>query len=414
LREEEFFIFQQLDGAADFADIQAAFQDKFAPRRLSLRRLEGFLAMLHRENLIVSDRTGQGEQLRRRRDQQRRRARLATVSNPLAIRFRGFNPDPLLSWLEPQCRWLFTPWAAAMAVLLIGSALTLLLVQFETLQSRLPDFQAFFSVDQLLWFGLAIAVAKILHELGHGLTCRHLGGSCHELGVLLLVFTPCLYVNVSDSWLMPNKWHRIAIAAAGMVVEAVLASVCTLLWWFSAPGLFNSICLQLMFVCSISTLVFNGNPLLRYDGYFILSDLIEIPNLRETSVGLVRRYLARLLLGIELGSQRMYEVAPRGRLILYAVLSTVYRWIVVLGILWFCHQVLEPYGMQLLAQLLTVLVVGGMLVVPLYRLIAFVAAPHRRRQVKWFRFVLAVAIFGVLAYVLLTWPLPYRITAPIV
>ena len=96
---------------------------------------------------------------------------------------------------------------------------------------------------------------------------------------MLLVFTPCLYCNVSDSWMLASKWQRIAIAAAGMYVELILATSRTFLWWFSEPGLFNSLCLNTMLVCSVGTLLFNGNPLLRYDGYYILSDLVEVPNL---------------------------------------------------------------------------------------------------------------------------------------
>ena len=154
-------------------------------------------------------------------------------------------------------------------------------VQFQAVRARLPEFHAFFCLDNLVWFLLAIAVSKALHELGHGLVCKHFGGECHELGLMLLVFTPCLYVNVSDAWLLPNKWHRIAISAAGMAVEVLLAAVCTFIWWFSEPGMLNYLCLNVMFISSVSTLVFNANPLLRYDGYYILSDLMEVPNLRQ-------------------------------------------------------------------------------------------------------------------------------------
>ena len=124
-------------------------------------------------------------------------------------------------------------------------------------------------------------MTKVLHEFGHGLSCKHFGGECHEMGVMILVLTPCLYCNVSDSWMLPNKWHRAAIGAAGMYVEVVLASICTFIWWFTEPGLFNYLCLNVMFICSVSTVMFNANPLLRYDGYYILADILEIPNLRQ-------------------------------------------------------------------------------------------------------------------------------------
>ena len=126
-------------------------------------------------------------------------------------------------------------------------------------------------------FAGVLAVTKMLHEFGHGLSCKRLGGECHEIGFMLLVLTPCLYCNVSDSWRLPNKWHRAAIGAAGMYVEIILATIATFVWWYVEPGWIQDLCLQIMLVSSVSTILFNGNPLLRFDGYYILSDLLEIP-----------------------------------------------------------------------------------------------------------------------------------------
>src|SRR5206468_11742270 len=142
-----------------------------------------------------------------------------------------------------------------------------------------------------IYLGGTLAITKVIHEFGHGLSCKHFGGECHEMGVMLLVMTPCLYCNVSDSWMLPNKWHRAAIGAAGMYIELVMASIATFLWWFSEPGLLNNVCLAVMFVCSVTTLVFNANPLMRYDGYYILADLLEIPNLRQKAGQVLSRTL---------------------------------------------------------------------------------------------------------------------------
>src|SRR3954454_20195602 len=120
------------------------------------------------------------------------------------------------------------------------------------------------------------------------------------MGVLLLVMTPCLYCNVSDSWMLPNKWSRAAIGAAGMYVELCIASIATFIWWFIAQEtLLNQVCLSTMFVCSVSTLMFNANPLLRYDGYYILSDVTEIPNLRQKATGILGRKAGEYCLGLE-------------------------------------------------------------------------------------------------------------------
>mgnify|MGYP000497118404 CR=1 FL=1 len=116
------------------------------------------------------------------------------------------------------------------------SALGLVIVEWDVFRSRLPAFHEFFGPGNWLLLGLVLAVTKVLHEFGHGLSCKHYGGECHEMGFMLLVLTPCLYCNVSDSWMLPSKWRRAAIGAAGMYVEIVLASIATFVWWFSAPG----------------------------------------------------------------------------------------------------------------------------------------------------------------------------------
>ena len=210
------------------------------------------------------------------------------------------------------------------------------------------------------WLFLVLAATKVLHELGHALACRHFGGECHEIGVMLLVFVPCLYCNVSDSWMLPNKWRRIAVAAAGMYVELVLASIATLLWWFSAPGLFNAICLNTMLVCSLGTLLFNGNPLLRYDGYYILSDLIDVPNLGAESTAAVRRLAGRWFLGLDLADERMLPGRSSWLLALYAVASTAYRIVVIVAILWGLRELARPYQLEPLVALLACVIVAGM------------------------------------------------------
>ena len=156
---------------------------------------------------------------------------------------------------------------------------------------------ALFDPRNLFWLLLAIGAVKVLHELGHALACKHFGGEVHELGFMLLVFAPCLYCDVSDAWRLPSKWQRIAVSAAGMVVELVLAALATIVWWYAQPGVVQLVALNIMIVCTVSTLLVNGNPLLRYDGYYILSDLVETPNLWQRSREVLRRFASEWLLG---------------------------------------------------------------------------------------------------------------------
>ena len=414
LRDEEHAILRMLDGRTSLAEIKRRFEETFAPLQMSLEQLQAFLGRLHQSGLVLADAPGQGDQLLVRHGRRRRQAWLQSLSNVLAIRLRGLDPEPLLAWLYPKCRWLFSCWFLAACLLLVACAGTLVAVQFDVLASRLPRFQEFFTARNLIWLAVALGSAKVLHEMGHALTCKHFGGECHELGILFLVFTPCLYCNVSDSWMLSDKWQRIAISAAGILVEVVLASVCTLLWWLSEPGLVNTLSLSMMFVCSVNTLLFNGNPLLRYDGYFILSDLLEVPNLAQQSRALVGRGLARLFLGVDPGRDRSLPERKRVVLATYGVASTVYRWFVVIAILWFCYRVLKPYRLEVVAEALALMVAAGLVAMPVVTLGMLLRNPAWRRRIRRGRAMLAfgILIAAIVAVGLI--PLPFRVSAPAV
>src|SRR5690606_21611783 len=127
-------------------------------------------------------------------------------------------------------------------------------LDFERFRSQ-PEMQsvhAFFSPRNLLWMWVALGLVKVLHEFGHGLACAHFGGECHSMGVLFMLFSPGMYCTVTDTWMLPNKWHRIWISAAGIYVELLLASLATWVWWLTAPGLVHSLAFSVMFLCSVN------------------------------------------------------------------------------------------------------------------------------------------------------------------
>ena len=235
-QEEEYAILQMLDGRSSLDDIKAEFEARFPPQKIGVEELQQFIGMLHRSGLIIANVPGQGKQLKLRRDERWRKEWINKLSNILSIRFKGIDPDRILNWLHPKLQWMYTRTAVLCCALLALSALSLVLVQFEVFQSKLPSFHQFFNLKNAVWLSIALGVTKVMHEFGHGLTCKHFGGECHEMGVMILVLTPCLYCNVSDSWMLPNKWHRIAIGAGGMYIEVVIASICTFIWWFTEPG----------------------------------------------------------------------------------------------------------------------------------------------------------------------------------
>lgn len=410
LQDEEYFVLQQLDGRSTISEICDSFHEKFRPRTLSPQELRQFVAQLISQGLLVSEGPGYGKALADRANQSQSRRRWARLGNLLCIRFRGVDPDWLLGWMLARLRWIYSPAAVLASLALIVSAIVLVIVQFDRVLERLPQMNAILSPPNLIWLPILLAGVKVLHEFGHGLTCKRFGGECHELGAMLLVFTPTLYCNVSDMWMVRDKWKRIAVSLAGMWVEAVIAATCTLLWWFSTPGLFHSLCLNLMFLCSISTLVFNGNPLLRYDGYFVLSDWLEIPNLQQQSMGTVRGWLRWWFCGI--GNRDSNSSSSRQVLMAaYGVASMAYRIMLTFLILWSLFYWLQPYGLGVLVQAMAVPMIGLMAIGPLASAVRFFGSAENRKQVDWSRFRFRAALAVVALGLLLLIPIPTRVRA---
>ena len=408
--EEEYEILCMLDGSTSMNDIKERFEDLFPPQKVTFQDLQQFVGTLHRSGLVTSSASGQGVQLKSRGDQKKRRELLGKLSNVFAVRWRGIDPEKILNTIYPWTGWFFSPLMIVVLLLFGLSALTLVAVQFGEFQSRLPTFHQFFGPSNWIYLGITMAGVKVCHEFGHGLTCKRFGGECHEMGFMLLVFTPALYCNVSDSWMLPNKWHRVFIGASGMYVEMFFASVATFIWWFSTPGvLINQLSLSVMFVCSVSTLLFNGNPLLRFDGYYILMDLIEIPNLRQKSTEITRRFLTALCLGIEQPESPFLPQQKRFFFGLYTAASVVYRWVIVFSIVMFLNKALEPYGLKVLGQIVAFAGFFGLIVQPFYKLAKFFYVPGRMHKVKKHRLALTfLALAAVVTFVVAV-PLPHHI-----
>jgi len=407
--EEEFALLEMLDGQTSLEEIQERFERRFAPQQIALQELHHLIAMLHRSSLAISDAVGQGHELLKRGQERSRRERFAALTNVLCVRFKGIDPNRLLSWLDKRCGWFFSPICCGCCAALALAALLLVTVQFDVFRAKLPAFHDFFASQNWLWLALTLAITKVLHEFGHGLACKRCGGECHEMGLMLLVLTPCMYCNVSDSWMLSSKWQRAAIGAAGMYVEIVLASICTFLWWYTHPGMLNYLALNVVFVCSVSTLLFNANPLMRYDGYYILSDLIEIPNLRQKATTIMHRKLGAWLLGLPESPDPFLPQRRQLFFALYSVAAAIYRWFVVLGILWFLHRVFEPYGLKAVGQVIACIALYGLLVQPLWRLSKFFLVPGSIERVKKPRAMVSAAVLAVIVIGVCGFPLPHYI-----
>ncbi len=318
LTQQEHFILKLLDGGVSAADVEQQFAERFAPQRITTGQLQQFVAHLHRSGLVLSEAPGQGEQLVGRRQKHSRWNVIRVLENVLSLRWRGFDPDPILRWLDPVMGWLFSGFGFAVWLIVLFCGAFALLGRAGELEQRSVDLPAWLASGNLPWLALALIVVKTLHEIGHGLAARRMGCPSREMGIQLFLFLPCLYTDVSDVWLIPNKWRRIVVSAAGMYVELFLAAIAAIIWSFAEPGVLSSLCQGVFWVASIGTILLNGNPLLRYDGYHLLSDLIEVPNLERRSQTQLLHMLARVALGVEWWPPDELERRPRALLAMFA------------------------------------------------------------------------------------------------
>lgn len=403
-----------LDGEITIDQLQDAYHEKYAPKRITRQELQQLLTRFHQDGLVVSDMAGQGIELLKRGDKNNRMERFQMLSNVLAIRYRGFDPERILNWLNKWTWWIFTKPMVYVVLVLASIALMSVIVNWGAFQAKLPGFDAFFDPKQWYLFVLVLGVTKMFHEFGHGLSCKRLGGECHEIGFMLLVLTPCLYCNVSDSWRLNNKWHRAAIGAAGMYVEIILATIATFVWWFVQPGLVQDICLRVMLVSSISTVLFNGNPLLRFDGYYILSDILEIPNMGQKSTKALTTLLGRNWLGLEIPDDALMPTNRPAAFASYTVAAFCYRWVIMFSILLFLMRWLEPYGLDSLGIGLAMFSMIGIVVMPCYKLYRYMSVPGRMHQVKKKRFFGVLFVIGAIIAALLMVPMPHMMRCDIV
>jgi putative peptide zinc metalloprotease protein len=286
-------------------------------------------------------------------------------------------------------------------LLVVLPAAVLALSNWRDLSGNLAD--RVFAAGNLFMLWLLFPLIKLLHELGHGLATKMRGGEVHEAGVMLLVMMPVPYVDASAASAFRSKGERALVAAAGMLVELFLAALAMYVWLLVEPGLLRSLAFNTMLVAGVSTLIFNGNPLLRYDAYFILADLIEIPNLGQRA----NRYLAALaqrrLFGAVDVALPQASAGERRWFLAYAVASFAYRTWVSIAIVLFVASEFLVVGVILAAWGLV-----SMLVLPLARLARHLASDARLQRVRGR--VLLVAGGGGLAALLfaLVVPVPSR------
>lgn len=381
LSEAAYHFVAMLDGRRNVDKVWHICLDKYGDAAPTQGEVVSVLGQLYASNLLQGNLTMDAETLFRRYQKRIQREVKGLLMSFLSVRIPLFDPDRVLDLWVGLVGKVFSWYGGLLWLGVVGAGLW-------SVAGRMHDLSTGSSMIlnpanlPLLYLGLLIV--KVFHEMGHAFSCKHFGkrsgtgGEVHETGVTFLLFTPLPYIDASSAWALKNKWHRVVVGASGMLVELAVAAGAAILWSRTAEGTaIHIIAYNIMFVASVSTLLFNGNPLLRYDAYYILLDVLEIPNLYSRSRSYVYFLVKRYVWGMVKTPDPSHSKGEKIWLAVYAAGSMICRMIVMWAIVLFVGDRLFIAGVIFG---LTIFIV--FLVAPLGKLFRYLATSRELERVR--------------------------------
>ncbi|MDH5639929.1 MAG: hypothetical protein OEY28_01440 [Nitrospira sp.] len=362
------------------------------------------LSQLHAADVLQCDIPPDTAELLARYEKQRRRKWQRRLMSFFAWQFPLFDPERFLQQFVPLVRPFCSWWGALLWCLIVGPALLIGAAHWSDLTTDLIDRATAPQNLVLIW--LLFPVIKALHEFGHAFAVKAFGGEVHEMGIMLLVLSPIPYVEASASSAFASKWQRAIVGAAGMIVELVVAALALYVWVSVEPGTVRTLAYNTILIAGISTVLFNGNPLLRFDGYYILADLLEIPNLRQRANAYFGYLCERYLFGRDDAPVPYDSAGERAWFVIYALSSFIYRVLVVFAILLYLTDQLF-----LLGVVFAVLTAGTWFVLPLGKGVTYLFTSPRIRLVRGRAVAVSLAMVAGLVALLTLVPAPFRTRA---
>ena len=342
LKEIEFRIFSNLDGETSLEKIKENIETLYPEIEIPIEYLTNFIQDLKKRGLLEEEKSAAGKK------------NTKTRGSLFYLRIPVLNPENLLKQTLPYVSFLFKPVFVYSGLFLIFSLFVFL---FQHENSILSEMDLLLHGWGLLLLYFSFLIVAFVHEMGHALTCSYYGGKVKEMGFMLIYFEPAFYTNVSDAYLFPDKKHRMYVGLAGLYFQFVFAFFAALIWYFTIPGSFLSlICIAILGICGFTAL-WNLNPLIKLDGYYVLNDFLEVVNLRARSFQSINLYIRGKILELKEASNELKGIPSR--------LKKIYFWYALLGIgytsliLFFILVFLFQFAAKALAGLGVLLVFGG-------------------------------------------------------
>ena len=401
---ETFQFLQALDIGQTVQEIWESYVDRFPRQAPSREEVVALITQLHASNLLYFKNDANAKEISRRVEAARRSEWVQRFTSILYFRLPLWNPDAFLTWLDARIpKWLVYAFLAAwVGAMVLGGMVVVSHV--DTITDRT---QGILSLGNIGWLYLCTALMKLVHETFHGLVCKRYGGRVRGFGLMFLIFTPLPYVDVTSSWGFPSQWHRMMVGVAGMFVELFIAAVSAVVWANTGAGtLLNSICFNLMFVGSVSSIVFNGNPLLRFDAYYILSDWVGIPNLYAKAQAQWVHFGKKVVFGLTDDQPEYEDARAQAILYVYGLLSYVY----LLMVTWFVTVMLLDQWF-IIGLLALASAAFAKAVQPIWRLFRFSMSPAVRFN-KRRALAITWGVPALLALVVFFVPVPCSLSVP--
>lgn len=325
-----------LDGRRTMDQVWAALSGTLDEDTPTQDEVLNLLGQLFAADLIQCDVNPDVAELFERRRKQERKLFASRYLNPMSLRFPLFDPDTFLEWLN---RWPHLYRGRAGAAIWLAAVIPALLLA----PMHWPDLTRNFSeqllaMDNLLVMAILFPLLKACHELGHGLAAKARGGEVHDMGIMLMVLFPIPYVDASSSSAFVKKADRMMVGAAGMLAEIFIGAIAFYLWLILEPGFPRSLAYNVIVLATVSTVIFNANPLLRFDGYYILADWLEIPNLNARANQYWRHLLEFHAFGLTQSEPPQATAGEKRWFLAFMPAAFFYRMSVMIGIAWFIAQ----------------------------------------------------------------------------
>jgi putative peptide zinc metalloprotease protein len=390
-----------MDGERSVAELWEIANRRLGENSPTQDEMIQLLGQLHAADLLQSDVTPDVAELFARGEREEKARYRRSYVNPMAIRIPLWDPDAFLNRFKRLLGLIWGRWGAVAWLAVVLPAIFLISPHWPELSNNFAD--RVLAVDNLFALYLVFPLIKVLHELGHATATKAGGGEVHDLGVILLVLMPVPYVEASAATVFKSKYERALVGAAGVAVELFVAAIAFYAWLLVEPGLVRAILFNVILIASVSTLLFNGNPLLRYDAYYILADLIEIPNLAARSSRYWGYLVERYVLGVSEAEAPDASRAEKAWFLFYGFASTIYRILVTVVIALFIAGRFFVIGV-----LLAMWAVGAMAIFPIVKAVRHLAGNPRLHKHRSRAVAVTAGIVLALAGFLLLVPVPYH------